>query len=64
MKRHQHTPMELFSDAFEKPFMVKCEECGEVLDVSADFLDSKYGDGAADNVKYVGMTENGTQYYP
>jgi hypothetical protein len=24
----------------------------------------KYGDGPADNVKHLGMTENGTQYTP
>lgn len=64
MERHQHAPIEFYSDAFEKPIMVKCEECGEVLDISADLLNSKYGDGPADNVKYLGMTENGTEYTP
>lgn len=44
MDDHQHTPVKFYSDAFEKPIMVQCEECGEVLDVSVDFLNSKYQD--------------------
>lgn len=64
MKGHQHSPIEFYSDAFEKPILVKCSECGDTLDVSADLLETQYGDGHADNLKYLGMTEDGTQYTP
>lgn len=64
MGEHIHTPIEFYSDAFEKPLLVKCSECGDTLNVSADLLEARYGDGPADNVKYLGMTENGTRYDP
>lgn len=46
--RHQHTPIEFCSDAIEKPLVIACSECGEVLDVSADLLESQHGGGLAD----------------
>lgn len=55
MSHHEHKPVEFYSDAFEKPLMVQCEECGKVLDISADGLDSLYADS---------MTENETRSTP
>lgn len=42
MSTHQHKPTEFFSDAFDDPLFVKCADCGEVLDVSRDMLESLY----------------------
>lgn len=41
---HQHTPIQFYSDAHEKPVLTKCSECGETLDVSAALLEEQYGD--------------------
>lgn len=64
MEDHRHTPVGFYSDAFDKPLLVKCSECGDTLDVSTDLLEVLHGDDPADNVKYLGMTENGTRHTP
>lgn len=42
-QNHQHTPVEFYSDAFTEPLLAKCGECGETLNVSANYLESLYG---------------------
>ena len=42
--------------------MVRCSECGEILIGPTASLFERKSDGHADNVKFLGMTENGTQY--
>ena len=39
-EKHKHTPMEFYSDAFDKPILVQCSECGETLTVSVDLLET------------------------
>lgn len=42
MAEHEHNPVEFYSDAQDDPLFVKCADCGELLDVSRDTLESLY----------------------
>jgi hypothetical protein len=61
---HQHTPIDVYSERFIDPIMVRCSECGETLIGPIASLFEPNPDEPADNVKHLGMTENGTQYTP
>ena len=64
MDNHQHTPMDVYSERFIDPIMVRCSECGETLIGPIPSLFEHKPEGPADSVKYLGMTEDGTQYTP
>jgi hypothetical protein len=64
MDDHQHTPIDVYSERFIDPIMVQCSSCGEILIGPVPSLFETEPEGPADNVKYLGMTENRTQHTP
>lgn len=42
MSQYEHNPIEFYSDAQDEPLFARCVDCGQVLDVSRDTLESLY----------------------
>jgi hypothetical protein len=58
MESHQHKPIDVYSERFIDPIMVRCSECGEILiGPIASLFEAKPEEPAADKVGMIPVSE-------